>query len=160
MGLFAYGTAVLANINAIAAAQTPPIVLPELQYVAPGPFVSVSFDCAQVVVAISPVTRGAPGEPQAGYVRLGECSATITVAILRMCMPTSGSTAPIPAAAQAEASEIVLADLDLLWRNAEAILDAEGCTHMGLTTCDLVEIQAGLGGSKLAGTVDLLQLGT
>lgn len=157
MTLKSYCDAVLANVNAIWAAQAPPIALPALQYVAPGPFSSVSFDCDQVTVTVDAVTRGAPGEPQAGYVKLAECSATISVAIIRLCMPTSGTEAPPPAAAQAAASDTTLADLDVLWRRAKAILDADGCRHHGLVTAQLVEIQGGAGGARLTGSIDLLE---
>lgn len=155
MSLKAYGDAVLANVNTIWAAAL--VGLPTLQYVAPGPFSSVSFDCDQLTVTIDAVTRGAPGEPQSGYVRLAEASATVTVAIVRLCMPTSETTAPPLAADQATASDTTLADLDLLWRNAKAILGAAGCKHHGLVTAQLLEIQGAAGGARLTGTIDLLE---
>lgn len=157
MTLKDYANAVLANVNAIWAAQAPPIALPALQYVAPGPFSSVSFDCDQLTVTIDAITRGAPGEPVSGYIPLAEASAAVTVAIVRLCMPTSNTEAPPPAAAQAAASDITLADLDLLWRNAKAILDAGGCKHHGLTVVKLIEIQGGAGGAMLSGSIDLLE---
>lgn len=155
MSLKAYGDAVLANVNTIWGAAL--IDLPALQYVAPGPFSSVSFDCDQVTVSIDAITRGAPGEPQQGYVRLAELSATVTVAVVRLCMPTSETEAPPLAADQAAAADTTLADLDLMWRNAKAILDAGGCKHNGLTVAKLIEIQGGAGGAMLTGTIDLLE---
>lgn len=155
MSLKSYADAVLVNVNAIWAGAG--VSLPALQYVAPGPFSSVSFDCDQLTITIDAVTRGAPGEPQSGYVKLGEASAAITVAIIRLCMPTSETVAPPLAADQATASDTTLADLDLLWRNAKAIFGAEGCKHHGLVTAQLIEIQGAAGGARLTGTVDLLE---
>ncbi len=154
MTLKAYADAVLANVNTIWA--TAGITLPVLQYVAPGPFQSVSFDCDQVVITIDNITRGAPGNPQSGYVTLGEFSATVSVIVIRLCMPTSNTTAPPLAADQAVAAARTLADLDLLWRNAKQILNAGGCVHHGLSQATLVEIQGGAGGARLQGSVDLL----
>lgn len=156
MTIKAYADAVLANVGTIWAAAM--VDLPALQYVAPGPFQSVSFDCDQVTVTIDGINRGAPGEPQSGYVKLGENSATVSVAIVRLCMPTSETEAPPLAADQAAASEITLRDLDLLWRNAKAILNAGGCTHHGLVTVQLIEIQGGAGGARLTGSIDLLDI--
>lgn len=155
MTLKAYADAVLANVNSIWA--TAGLALPALQYVAPGPFSSVSFDCDQVTVTIDSVNRGAPSEPQSGYVRLGEASAAISVAVVRLCMPTSETEAPPLAAEQAAASDITLADLDLMWRNAKAIFGAAGCKHHGLVTAQLIEIQGGAGGARLSGSIDLLE---
>ncbi len=155
MTLKAYTDAVLVNVNAIWAGAG--ITLPALQYVAPGPFSSVSFDCDQVTITIDAISRGAPGEPQSGYVRLAEASATISVAIIRLCMPTTNTPEPPLAAAQAAASDTTVADLDLLWRNAKAILGAAGCKHHGLVTAQLIEIQSGAGGARLTGTIDLLE---
>lgn len=155
MSLKTYADAVLVNVNAIWAGAG--IALPALQYVAPGPFSSVSFDCDQLTITIDAITRGAPGEPQSSYTKLAECSATISVAIIRLCMPTSGTLAPPLAAEQAAASDTTLADLDLLWRNAKAIFGAEGCKHHGLVTTQLIEIQGAAGGARLTGTIDLLE---
>jgi len=159
MGLKTYADAVLANVNAVFAAAAPPVVLPTLQYVAPGPYSSISFDCDQLVVSIDQLTRGRPGEPQSSYTRLPlEWSATVTVSIIRLCMPTSGTTAPPLAIHQAAASEITMRDLDLLWRNVKAILDVEGCTHHGVVLASLIEIQGAAGGARLVSTVDLLMV--
>lgn len=155
--LFDYASAVLTNIADVAAAQTPPIPLPDLRYVAPGPYLSVSFDCDQVVVAIDGVARGEPNEPVTGYVRIAPNSVTVTVAIIRLCMPTSKSENPPPAADQANAAALTMADLDLLWRNAKAILNAGGCTHSGVALTQLIEVQSAAGGARLTGSLDLLQ---
>lgn len=156
MSLADYAADVLANVNTAAAAAS--ITLPELQYVAPGPFSSVSFDCEQVTVTVDAVTRGAPGEPVAAYTRAAEASATITVCVVKMCMPTSEDEAPPLADDQAAAAAVTLPLLDMLWRNAATILAAGGCKHHGLVTAKLLDVQGEAGGALLTGTVDLLDL--
>jgi hypothetical protein len=157
VGLYTYAAQVLANVNAAFAAAG--ITLPGLQYVAPGPYDSESFDCDQVVVSIDLLNRGRPGEPDPSHPTLGlEWSATITVAVCRTCMPTSPDASPPPAAAQNAAAEVTLADLDVLWRNHAAILAVAGCRHSGVVRAGLIDVQGALGGSSLSCTVDLLTI--
>jgi len=104
------------------------------------------------------VNRGAPGEPLGVYVRLGEWSATVTVAVWRGCMPSSVSVAAPVAADQNAASAITHGDLDIMWRNVEQILGVTPCQHHGVLIAELLPIESVVGGAKLTVAVDLLSV--
>lgn len=148
-----YADSVLSNVGAVFSDAS--IALPAHQYVTPGTFESVSFDCEQVTVTLSPVTRGDPGEQRGDRVLLGAFSVRVSVAVLR-CVPTSATTAPVPASDQSAAAAIILADLDVLWRRTKDILEADGCKYAGLIEAGLLDISGGIGGSKLLAVVDLI----
>lgn len=157
MSLKGYADAVLANVVTVWAANN--VILPDLQYVAEGPFSSVSMDCEQVVVSIDQVVRGRPGEPNPGYTPVGmEWSATVTVLIVRLCMATSGDEAPAAAADHDAAAATTLGDVDLLWRNVKTIFDANGCRHSGVVLGGPLEVAGGAGGAKLSTTIDMMTI--
>lgn len=156
MGLYDYGQAVLANVEALWAGVG--VDLPVMRYVAEGPFETIAAElCEQVVVSFDGLTVGAPGEPRSTYARLpGEWSSAVTISIWRECMATSQDTRPPLVADHNTAAQITLRDLDLLWRNAKTLYAALGCKHHSIVNATLLNVEGAAGGSKITAYVDLL----
>lgn len=157
MSLYGLSHAILAEVVDVWAEQSVP--LPALQYVAEGPFSSVSFDCEQVVVAVDGLNRGAPGAPQGAYQkRPMEWSVNVSIAVLRLCMAMSEDESPPLAEDHHAAAAETMGDLDILWRNAKRLLTASGCTHHSVSSAELVEVQGSIGGARLTASLDLLSV--